>query len=121
MTPKPTVVAPSPTVTAKSLRVRKQRIAVGVACPRTAKLPCKGKLALRTAKKLKQGKRKAFVTLTGSGSYAVKPGRKANVSLRLSSAGRKLVRRGRTTKVTVRVTPTGGKPVTVGKSLKLRG
>lgn len=122
VTPKSTAVAPSPTVAAKSLRVRKQRIAVGVACPKTAKLPCKGKLALRTAKKLRQGKRKkAFVTLTSSGSYDVKPGKKANVTLRLSSAGRKLVRRGRTTKVTVRVTPAGSTKVAVSKGLKLRG
>lgn len=117
----PKQVTPTPTVTAKSLRVRKQRIAVGLACPKTAKLPCQGKLSLRTAKKLKQGKRKAFVTLTGSGSYSVKPGKQASVPLRLSAKGRKLVRRGRTTKVTVRVTPTGSKPVTVGKALKLRG
>jgi hypothetical protein len=101
-TPTPKAV---PAVRSRSLRYRKGRIAVSVSC-RAGGPRCTGTLRVRTAKKVRVGKRRATVTIVQA-RYSVAAGRSATVRARPTSRGRALLRRTRTVRVRVSADPTG--------------
>jgi hypothetical protein len=112
-----TPAAPKPSLRSKRLSVHKKRIAVKLRCP-TGAAKCTGKLTLKTASKVKVGRKRATVTV-GKASYSVKAGKTSNVRVKLTSKGRSLMRRVKHVRVKLSVTPTGGKAAT--KRLTLKG
>jgi hypothetical protein len=99
--PSPTPApAGRPSVASKRLRVSGKRVAVAISC--AGATACTGKLALRTAGKVKLGKKRRVVTMTRSSRYAVAAGRRVTVRLTLSADGHALLRRVR--RVSVRAT-----------------
>ncbi|HWT93633.1 MAG TPA: hypothetical protein VN238_11590, partial [Solirubrobacteraceae bacterium] len=86
---------------------RRNRIAVSVACP-AAGVTCRGRVTLRTAARVKVGKRRTVVTL-GSASYTLAPGKRRTVSVKVGKTGRSLLRRTRKVRVRVTASATGAK------------
>jgi Ca2+-binding RTX toxin-like protein len=101
-TPAPRAV---PTVRSRSLRYRKGRIAVSVSC-RAGGPRCTGTLRVRTAKKVRVGRKRATVTVLQA-RYSVAAGKSATVRARPTSRGRALLRRTRTVRVRVSADPKG--------------
>lgn len=99
-----------------SLRARRNRVAVTVACPKGG-ATCRGTLTLRTASKVRVGAKRKTVTL-GRASYAVTAGRSKSYRLKVSKDGRSVLRRSRAVKTTLSVSLRGGRTAT--KRLTLR-
>jgi hypothetical protein len=99
--------ARSVTIRSGSLRARRGRIPVKLACPAGGST-CKGRVKVRTAK----GRR---ITVA-SGRFSVKAGRSATVRLRPTAAGRRLLRRVNRARVVVTA---GGKDAR--RTVSLRG
>jgi hypothetical protein len=114
--PTPTAAAVAPAIRSSSLRASKDRVTVKLTCSGTAE--CKGRLALKTASKVKVGSKRAVVTL-GSASYTVAAGKTANVRVKLGAKGRSVMRRVSSVKVKVSATPSGGTAKT--RTVKLKG
>lgn len=111
--PAPGPAAPaarSATIRSSSLRARRNRVAVAVACP-AGGATCRGRVTLRTAKKVKVGSRRRAVTL-GSAAYTVSAGKRRTVTVKVGKAGRSLLRRTRKVRVRVTVSATGAKAAT---------
>jgi hypothetical protein len=100
------------TIRSTSLRytTKTRRIAVTVACP-AGGATCKGRLTLKTAAKVRIGKRRKTVTL-GTASYSVAAGKSKSYRLKVSKDGRSLLKRTRSVKTVLSVALTGGKTTT---------
>jgi hemolysin type calcium-binding protein len=97
--------ASPPRIRSSKLSVKAGRVRVSLSC-RDA---CRGKLTLRTTKKV----------TVASGSYSIAAGKSATVRLKLSSKGRSLMRR--VTKVRVKLTASPKSGKAASKTLTLRG
>ena len=108
-TPTPTPAAATVAVRSSKLKLAaKNRVAVSLRC--TGAADCKGTIRLRTAAKVKLGKRaKRVLTLTGGTRYSVAAGKTVTVRLSLSRDGRALMRSSRRQSVRLELRPTGGK------------
>ncbi len=84
----------------------------------TGTTTCRGSARLRTAAKVKLGKRTRVVTLTGTTKYSVPAGKTANVRLTLTRDGRSLMTRYRSLRVSLEVRPASGSAVTRKLTLK---
>ena len=92
--------------------VKRGRVAVKVACPTSVAAGCRGVVGLELAKGGKSlGKGKA---------YAVKAGRKAKVTVRLSGKGLSRLRPGKVVKVRVELTAKGSSKVLAKRTIKVR-
>ena len=100
-----------------SLRLRRGRIAVRLACP-AGGAACRGKLGVRTKGRVRTGAGRRRVTVA-AGRYRVAAGRSAKVRLRPTAAGRALLRRVARVRVRVAATPRGGAART--RTVTLRG
>ena len=70
---------------------------------------CSGTVLVRTASKVKLGKRaKKVLTLTRTARYSVKAGGRATIRLTLSADARALLRRSKTVSVRIVIKPAGG-------------
>jgi Ca2+-binding RTX toxin-like protein len=101
-TPTPRAV---PAIRSRSLTYRKGRIAVSVSC-RAGGPRCTGTLRVRTAKKVRVGRKRATVTVVQA-RYSVAAGKSATVRARPTSRGRALLRRTRKVRVRVSADPKG--------------
>jgi hypothetical protein len=101
-TPAPKAV---PAIRSRSLTYRRGRIAVSVSCGKGGPR-CTGTLRVRTAKKVRVGRKRATVTVVQA-RYSVAAGRSATVRARPTSRGRALLRRTRTVRVRVSADPKG--------------
>ena len=73
------------------LKLSGKRVSVSLAC--TGGTRCTGSVSLRTASKVKLGKRaKRVITLAKSASYTLAPGGRATVRLTLGADGRALLK-----------------------------
>jgi hypothetical protein len=110
----PPSAAPPPasltTVRSTRLRVKGRRVAVSLRCTGTA--ACKGKLRLRTAAKVRFGKKKAkrVLTLTSMAKYSLQAGTRATVRLSLARRGRSYMAAHRKVRVALEVKPASGVP-----------
>lgn len=73
---------------------------LALTCAAGSSKPCEGTVTLKTAGKVKQGKRKQVVTL-GSAGYSLAAGKSGSIRVRLSKAGKRLVRRLGKVRVTI--------------------
>lgn len=108
-TPTPT---PAPkaevSVGSSKLKLASRRVSVSLRC--AGDEACKGMVRLRTASKVKLGKKaKRIVTLTGAAKYTVAAGTTATVRLSLSRDGRSLMAKRKSLRVALEVQPTGAK------------
>src|SRR4051794_999486 len=96
-------------VVTKAAAVRHGRVRIRVRCPAGAARICKGTLTLKTAHKVKlrKGGRRRFVAL-GQKHFAIRAGRTARVSVKLSHAGRTLLKKQRTLTARARAVATDG-------------
>jgi RTX calcium-binding nonapeptide repeat (4 copies) len=93
-----------------ALRVRSGRIAVALACP-AGGAACTGRLTLRTAAKVKVGKRRRTVTIATM-AYTIPAGRSTTVKPKVAKDGRSLLRRTPHVRVRLTATPKTGKATT---------
>ncbi|MBE2315643.1 hypothetical protein DVA67_006635 [Solirubrobacter sp. CPCC 204708] len=113
---RPPVLAAA-TVSSSSLKVQsRKRVTVKLACPKDV-ATCTGKFTLKTASKVRVGKRRSVVTLGGA-NYSVAAGTTKSVRLNLSSKGRALMRTAKKVRVKVTVSPAGAAATT--KTVTLR-
>ncbi len=92
--------------------VRRGKVVVPVKCPKGTAGGCRGRVGLELAKGGKSlGKAKA---------YAVKPGKKAKVTVKLSKKGLKRLRPGKVVKVRVELTAKGSTKVLAKRTIKVR-
>lgn len=92
--------------------VRRGKVVVPVKCPKGTAGGCRGRVGLELAKGGKSlGKAKA---------YAVKAGRKAKVTVKLSKKGLKRLRPGKVVKVRVELTAKGSTKVLAKRTIKVR-
>ncbi|MDA0183677.1 hypothetical protein OJ997_25435 [Solirubrobacter phytolaccae] len=113
---RPPVLAAA-TVRSSKLKVQsKKRVSVSLACPKDV-ATCTGKVTLKTASKVRVGKRRSVVTV-GSASYSVAAGTSKNVRVNLSSKARTLLRKSKSVRVRITVAPASGAAVT--KTVTLR-
>ncbi|MDA0161165.1 hypothetical protein OM076_12880 [Solirubrobacter ginsenosidimutans] len=111
--PKPGVAS----VRSTKLKVAARRVGVSLRC--TGATACRGTVRLRTAAKVRVGKRaKRIVTLAGAAKYSVRAGATATVRLTLSRDGRTLLAAHRSVRVSVEVKPSGGTSVRRTLTLK---
>ena len=115
-TPAPTVTpAPAPTVAvavrSAKLKVASKRVAVRLRCGGGA--ACNGTVTLRSASKVKVGRKKGkrLVTLARSAKYRVAAGRTATVRLALSKDAKTLLKSRRSLRVRLTLKPASGKAV----------
>ena len=112
-TPTPDAPAASVAVRSRTLKVasgKRVHVSLGV---RRARRSCSGTVVVRTAAKVKLGKRaKRVLTLTRSARYTVKAGVRATVRLTLSADARALLKRSKKVSVRIVVTPRGGSQIT---------
>jgi hypothetical protein len=107
----PVVPAPAPAATlgVASVRSTKLKVAgrrVGVSLRCTGATACRGTVRLRTAAKVRLGKRvKRIVTLAAATKYSARAGATATVRLTLSRDGRSLLAVHRSVRVSVEVKP----------------
>ncbi|WP_022930494.1 hypothetical protein [Patulibacter americanus] len=94
-----------PAIRSRSLAYRKGRVAVSVSC-RAGGPRCTGTLRVRTAKKVRVGRKRSTVTIVQA-RYSVAAGKSATVRARPTSRGRALLRRTRTVRVRVSADPKG--------------
>ncbi|MBJ7329846.1 MAG: hypothetical protein JHC95_08115 [Solirubrobacteraceae bacterium] len=118
--PKP--VAPQLKVTGLAkglLTIKRNKLSVAVSCPASA-ATCTGKLALKSASKVKLRKRgkAAIRTLAGTKAYSVAAGKTATVTLNLSQAGKTLLSSKKKLAAVLTVSPNGAKAVTTKLTLK---
>ena len=106
-TPTPVIAAGKAAVASTKLKVASSRVAVSVRC--TGETACRGTVRLRTASKVRVGKRSKVVTLTSSKAYSLAAGTSASVKLTLSKDGRSVLKARRSLKVTVELRPADGK------------
>jgi hypothetical protein len=110
VTPAPTVVPAKPGVAkvkSTKLKVSGSRVSVSLSC--TGGATCKGTLSLKTAAKLKLGKKaKRIITLSGSLKYSVAVGKSATVRLSLSKDARSLLKTRKKLSVRLAVKPATG-------------
>ncbi|MBS2939820.1 hypothetical protein KDN32_18930 [Nocardioides sp. J2M5] len=92
--------------------VRRGKVVVPVKCPKGTAGGCRGRVGLELARGGKSlGKARA---------YAVKPGKKAKVTVALSKKGLKRLRPGKVVKVRVELTAKGSKKVLAKRTIKVR-
>jgi hypothetical protein len=120
--PSPRASAPSPTsgalVSTSLKRDRKGRVALRLRCPKNAAVACAGTLRVRSASKVRVGRRSRVITVVAARTYRVAPGRSTTVRLRLSRDARRALRTRARLKVRVELTPAAGK--TTRKTVNLR-
>jgi len=107
--PTPTVVPARGVAKVKStkLKVSGTRVPVSLSC--TGNATCKGKLSLKTASKLRLGKKaKRIITLTSGVRYSMPAGKSATVRLTLSKDARSLLASRKKLGTKLAVTPTSG-------------
>ena len=111
-TPTPDAPAASVAVRSSTLKVASgKRVNVSLGCVSASS--CSGTVVVRTAAKVKLGKRaKRVLTLTRSARYTVKAGVRATVKLTLSADARALLKRSKKVSVRIVVTPRGGSQIT---------
>lgn len=112
----PTPQGPAVAVRSTSLTVKKGKVAVELRCARST--TCRGTVALRTAKKVKVGKRRKVLPLARAASYAIGAGRGKTLRLKLTADARGLLKGRGSLQVKVVVAPRSGRAVT--KTLTLR-
>ena len=88
-----------------------------LSCP-AGSSTCRGTVTVRSAAKLKLGKRAKIVTLTRALRYTLAPGKRRTFTLSLSKDGRTALKRKRTVKARVTLTTSAG--VTATRRLDLR-
>jgi hypothetical protein len=98
---------PKLTLLSTKLKVTGSRVALKLSC---AGAPCSGKLSVKSASKITQGKRKRTVTITRTVRYSLAQGATQTLKLRLTATARTLLKK---RKLAVRVTtaPAGGAPL----------
>ena len=118
-TPTPDALAASVAVRSSTLKVASgKRVSVSLGCAGASS--CSGTVVVRTAAKVKLGKRaKRVLTLTRSARYTVKAGVRATVKLTLSADARALLKRSKKVSVRIVVTPRGASQIT--RRVTLRG
>jgi hypothetical protein len=116
-TPVPTPAPPAPAaarvaIRSSSLKVaRGRRVNVSLGCAGASS--CTGSVVVRTAAKVKLGKRaKRVLTLTRSARYTVEAGGRVTVRLTLSRDARALLKRVKRVSVRVVITPRGASQIT---------
>jgi len=98
-------------VTSRSLKVRRGRVTIAVSCARGA-TPCRGRVKVRTARKVALGRRRATVLVLVSVAYDVRAGRTATLVAKPTADGRALLRRSRKVRTVATATSDGGLPLT---------
>jgi hypothetical protein len=106
-TPVPAPVPGKAAVSSTKLKVTSSRVAVSVRC--AGETACRGTVRLRSAAKVRIGKRSKVVTLTSSKAYSLPAGQSASLKLTLSKDGRSVLKARRSLKVAVELRPAGGK------------
>jgi Ca2+-binding RTX toxin-like protein len=111
------LAAVAATVRSSKLKVAaKKRVSVSLACP-AGVATCTGKVTLKTASKVRVGKKRSVVTF-GSAKYSVAAGTSGNVRVNLSSKARSVLRKSKSVRVRITVAPASGAATT--KTVTLR-
>lgn len=113
--PKPEPKKALPSLKSKSLDVdRKAKVGVAIDCTTGAATACKGTVKVKTAKKVKVGKKgkKRVVTLTKAVRYTVSAGTSKTVKIGLTKTAKNLLEGRRSLRVTVVIDPSDGKAIT---------
>ena len=97
------------------LRDTRGRIAIKLSC---AAADCGGSIAIKTASKVKVGKRRQVVTVARATAYSLAAGESRTLTLKTSAAARKLLLE---RKLTVRVTMTPKTGASLSRRLTLSG
>jgi hypothetical protein len=117
-TPKPATTSSLIKLTASALKAdRKGRVKLTLSCG-TGILACTGKLDVKTASKVRVGKRSKVLTVVTKRAVETAAGKRATLTLKLTSAARNALKRHATLTVVVTFKPDSGKAVT--KRVKLR-
>ena len=81
-------------------------------CPRTAATACSGRLRLRSAAKLRLGRRLKVITVVADRRYTVAAGKSTTLTLALGRDAKLALRARKTLKLVVSLKPATGKTVT---------
>lgn len=93
------------------------RFNVTLTCPATATVRCGGVLVINPAGGTKARRLTAATKNYGSATYAIDPGQKLAVKVKLNATGRKALKRKGKLKVTIVVQPNGGTATSVTRTL----
>ena len=116
---KPTAVPSLLKLTSSTLKAdRKGRVKLALSCG-TGTLACAGTLEVKTASKVRVGKRSKVLTVVAKRSVNVGSGRKSTLTLTLSRDARSALKHRASLTVVVTFKPSAGKAVT--KRVRLRG
>lgn len=110
--PKPVPAAEprTATVSSKSLRLKRGRVVLALSCARGT-TPCRGRVRVRTAKKVAVGRRRTVAVLL-SASYSLKAGASAGLRVAPTKDGRAVLRTTRKIAAVATATSDGGLPRT---------
>jgi hypothetical protein len=121
----PPAIVPTPTITPSLIKLtssalkvdRKGRVKLALSCG-AGTLACTGKLDVRTASKVRVGKRAKVLTVVAKRTVKAASGQRVTLTLKLSTAARSALKHRASLTVVVTFKPDSGKTVT--KRVKLR-